>query len=63
VLGTLVERNLFISYSRYQFGFLARPLLIAIIVLCVLVIVGPSLRRLVAGRLGVKEAQLAPEEG
>jgi putative tricarboxylic transport membrane protein len=63
VLGTLVERNLFISYTRYQFSFLTRPVLVVIIVLCVLVMFGPSLRRWIAGRLGVKEAQLAPEEG
>jgi TctA family transporter len=31
VLGKLAENNLFISYARYDLAFLARPLMIAII--------------------------------
>jgi TctA family transporter len=46
VLGGLVEKYLFISYSRYDFDFLLRPIVIVILAVTVLSLVGPkSLRR------------------
>jgi TctA family transporter len=62
VLGELIEKNLFISYTRYQLSFLSRPVLVALIVLCLVVVLGPSIRRWIARRVGLREAQLATED-
>jgi TctA family transporter len=45
VLGPLMERYLNLSYSRYEFGFLERPVVIGIMVLSLLVAFQPLLRR------------------
>jgi putative tricarboxylic transport membrane protein len=62
VLGTLIEKNLFVAYGRYEFGFLARPLVIAIFLVAVAVLVLPVLQEMFAKRLGFKEGVLVSEE-
>jgi TctA family transporter len=44
VLGKLAETYLFISMSRYGFGWLAQPLVLALIALTVLVIAYPFIQ-------------------
>ena len=56
VLGPLIERNLFISYGRYEFGFLARPGVVAILGAGLAVLLLPALRGAAARVLGRKEA-------
>ncbi len=55
VLGRIVETNLFISYSRYGFTFLERPLLLAILVIGATVLLAPMVRRQLARRFAVNE--------
>jgi putative tricarboxylic transport membrane protein len=62
VLGTLIEKNLFVAYGRYEFGFLARPLVVAIFLVAVAVLVLPVLQEMFAKRLGIKEGVLVSEE-
>jgi putative tricarboxylic transport membrane protein len=62
VLGTLIEKNLFVAYGRYEFGFLARPLVVAIFLIAVAVLVLPVLQEMFAKRLGIKEGVLVSEE-
>ncbi len=63
VLGRLIERNLFISYSRYEFAFLLRPVLLVIIAITVALILAPLVRKWVVRRLGVREELIVTEEG
>ena len=63
VLGRIVENNLFISYSRYDLGFLTRPLVLVIIVLAIGLLIAPILQDRFARRLGVKEELILAEEG
>jgi TctA family transporter len=44
VLGPLVERYLFISYRLYEFSFLLRPLVVAILLVGVAILLLPSLQ-------------------
>jgi putative tricarboxylic transport membrane protein len=62
VLGPLIERNLFISYQRYQFEFLGRPVLLAILALGVVIMFGPIVRRMFARRLALKEEMVIAED-
>jgi TctA family transporter len=62
VLGGLIEKNLFISYSRYEFGFMLRPVLLGIIVIAVALIAAPYIQRRIAQRWRVKEEYLATQE-
>src|SRR5215213_465916 len=62
VLGTLIEKNLFVAYGRYEFSFLARPLVVAIFLVGIAVLVLPVLQEMFAKRLGFKEGVLVSEE-
>jgi TctA family transporter len=62
VLGALIEKNLFISYSRYEFSFLLRPVLIGIIVVAVALIAAPYIQKRIAQRWRVREEYLATQE-
>jgi len=62
VLGGLIEKNLFISYSRYEFGFLLRPVLLAIIIIAVGLIAAPYIQKRIAQRWRVREEYLATQE-
>ncbi|MGH9463625.1 MAG: tripartite tricarboxylate transporter permease [Vicinamibacteria bacterium] len=46
VLGGIVERYLFISISRYQWSWIARPLVIIFLAISILSVMGPLLRNL-----------------
>ncbi|MEI6454543.1 MAG: tripartite tricarboxylate transporter permease, partial [Actinomycetes bacterium] len=61
VLGKLAENNLFISFQRYEWAFMQRPLLITIVVGSALVVFLPILRERFARRTGLKEEFLATE--
>jgi TctA family transporter len=50
VLGPLIERNLFISYEIYGFGFLLRPLVLVIIVIALAVLFGPNIQEMITRR-------------
>jgi TctA family transporter len=63
VLGRLIESNLFISYSRYEFGFLLRPVLVVIILVGIGLIVAPLIQARLARRVGIKEELIVAEEG
>lgn len=52
ILGTLIEKYAFISYERYGLSFLTRPVLIGVLLLIVVVLVAPLLRR---GRAAKRE--------
>jgi TctA family transporter len=62
VLGGLIEKNLFIAHSRYEFGFLARPLVLVIFAIAVAVFLLPVMQEMFAKRLGFKEGVLVSEE-
>ena len=62
VLGALIEKNLFISYSRYEFSFLLRPVLIGIMVVAVALIAAPYIQKRIAQRWRVREEYLATQE-
>ncbi|HZU04951.1 MAG TPA: tripartite tricarboxylate transporter permease [Chloroflexota bacterium] len=62
VLGRLIETNLFLSYSRYEFGFLLRPVLLGILGVAVVLLAAPAVQRRLARRWRVKEAYLATPE-
>lgn len=63
VLGKLAETNLFISFSRYGWAFLTRPLLLAIIIVGAAIVFAPMLRQRLAQRAGVSGDLLVAEEG
>jgi putative tricarboxylic transport membrane protein len=48
VLGPLVERNLFISYRLYEFGFLLRPLVIATMLIGLAIVFLPTIQIAIA---------------
>jgi hypothetical protein len=54
VLGRIVETNLFISYARYDFTFVGRPLLVAIIVVGLATMLVPYARKRLFNRLGMR---------
>jgi TctA family transporter len=63
VLGRLIENNLFISYARYEFSFMTRPVLLVIIAVTLGLILWPIVQSRLAKRIGVKEGLIAAEEG
>ena len=63
VLGRLIEKNLFISYARYEFTFLLRPVLLVIIAVGVALILAPLVQSWFARRVGLREELIAAEEG
>ncbi len=58
VLGRLIERYLFISYSIYGFGFLLRPLVLVLIAIAVAVLLLPGIQELLAKRAAKREEAL-----
>jgi TctA family transporter len=62
VLGPLIEKNLSISYSRYQFGFLSRPIVIVILITTILVIVSPLIQHAIDKRRGAARPQRVATE-
>jgi putative tricarboxylic transport membrane protein len=62
VLGKLIERNLFISYSRYEFSFLLRPILIVIILVGIGLVVAPYIQKRLARRMGIREELVGAEK-
>ncbi|MBI4322626.1 MAG: tripartite tricarboxylate transporter permease [Chloroflexi bacterium] len=63
VLGTLIEKNLFISYTRYEFSFLLRPMVVAIFLVGLAIILAPTIRRVVLQRSGSKEGGIVAGRG
>jgi TctA family transporter len=63
VLGGLIEKNLFISYSRYEFGFLLRPVLLGIIIVALGLIAAPYIQKRITSRWRVREEFVATQEG
>jgi putative tricarboxylic transport membrane protein len=61
VLGKVAENNLFISYARYGWSFLSRPLLIAIILASIVIVFAPIARERFARRTGIKGDLLVAE--
>jgi putative tricarboxylic transport membrane protein len=61
VLGKLAESNLFISFARYDWTFITRPLLLAIILVSVVIVFAPILRDRLARKTGVESDLLASE--
>jgi putative tricarboxylic transport membrane protein len=55
VLGRLIERNLFISYEIYRFGFLLRPIVVVTIAIALAVLFLPNLQEIVTRRAMQKE--------
>jgi putative tricarboxylic transport membrane protein len=55
VLGQLIERYLFISYSIYGFSFLLRPLVFVLIAIAVAVLLLPGIQELLARRAVERE--------
>ena len=62
VLGPLIERNLFISYEIYKFGFLLRPIVVVIIAIAAAVLFLSNIQDLVARRSGRKERAVVANE-
>jgi len=63
VLGKLIERNLFVAYTRYEFSFLLRPLLLVLILLGISTVLAPYAARWFARRFGLKERLIVTETG
>jgi TctA family transporter len=61
VLGKLAESNLFISFARYDWAFITRPLLVAIILVSVVIVFAPMLRDRLARKTDVESDLLASE--
>ncbi|MFN0071924.1 MAG: tripartite tricarboxylate transporter permease [Chloroflexota bacterium] len=62
VLGPLIEKNLSISYGRYEFAFLSRPLVIVIIVATLLVTFYPLIQSAIDRRRGIKRHERVATE-
>ncbi len=62
VLGSLIERNLFISYRIYGFGFLLRPIVVVIIVIIFTVLFLPNIQAVIARRNAVEEKAVVADE-
>lgn len=63
VLGKLIENNLFIAYSRYEFDFLLRPVLLIMFALATALLAAPHLQRWFAGRLRLRRELVVAQEG
>jgi TctA family transporter len=62
VLGALIEKNFFISYSLFGFGLFARPTVLALLALGLLVLIFPVIQTFFVRRLGFRENVLVTEE-
>ena len=62
VLGSLIERNLFISYRIYGFWFLLRPIVVVIIVIIFAVLFVPNIQEMIARRNEVEEKAVVADE-
>jgi putative tricarboxylic transport membrane protein len=62
VLGSLIEKNFFISYSLYGFGLFSRPTVIVILAFALLAVFFPVIRTIFVRRLGFRENVLVSEE-
>jgi TctA family transporter len=62
VLGPLIERNLFISYEIYRFGFLLRPIVLVIIAIALTVLFLPNIQERLVKRSALKEKAVAADE-
>ncbi|MFQ5916162.1 MAG: hypothetical protein ACE5JS_23565, partial [Nitrospinota bacterium] len=58
----LIERNLFISYRIYGFGFLLRPIVVVIMVIIFAVLFLPNIQAMIARRSGLEEGAIATSE-
>ena len=62
VLGPLIERNLFISYEVYKFGFLLRPIVLVITAIAVVVLFLPNIQEMVVRCGALKEKVVVANE-
>ncbi|MBI2996938.1 MAG: tripartite tricarboxylate transporter permease, partial [Deltaproteobacteria bacterium] len=62
VLGPLIERNLFISYEVYRFGFLLRPIVLVILVIAIAVLFLPNIQEWTARRNALREEAVVANE-
>jgi len=62
VLGSLIERNLFISYRIYGFWFLLRPIVVVSIVIILAVLFLPNIQAMIARRNAVEEKVVVADE-
>ncbi len=62
VLGSLIERNLFISYRIYGVWFLLRPIVVVIIVIIFAVLFLPNIQAVIARRNAVEEKAVVADE-
>lgn len=62
VLGSLVERNLFISYEIYGLAFLLRPIVVVTFAIALSVLFLPSIQERMARRNELREKALAAHE-
>ncbi|MFQ5849669.1 MAG: tripartite tricarboxylate transporter permease [Candidatus Binatia bacterium] len=62
VLGSLIERNLFISYRIYGFGFLSRPIVVVIFMIALAVLFLPNIQGMIARHGGLKEKVVVANE-
>jgi putative tricarboxylic transport membrane protein len=62
VLGKLVEKNLFISYTRYGLGLFARPLVVVILLIGCAFVFLPVIRANLLKRIDTGGVEIAPED-
>ncbi len=62
VLGSLIERNLFISYEIYGLWFLLRPIVMVIIAIVLAVLFLPNIQEMIARRNAVEEKAVVADE-
>lgn len=62
VLGPLIERNLFISYEIYGFGFLLRPIVVVIILIALTVLFLPNIQERIGRRKALEEKAVVTNE-
>lgn len=62
VLGPLIERNLFISYEIYGFGFLLRPIVVVIIAIALTVLFLPNIQERIGRRKALEEKAVVTNE-
>ena len=63
VLGSLIEKNLFISYERYGVAFLQRPLVLVIVAIGLGVICGPTIASKLRKRPSDSERTIVSRRG
>jgi TctA family transporter len=62
VLGPLIEKNLSISYGRYQFAFFSRPLVVIIVVATLIVTFYPFIQSAIDRRRGITRRERVATE-